>query len=68
MATILAMCPVNVLSTDQRHCSNKQTVRRKYQLIQCLTLVPGEGFEPPTFGLQNRCTTTVLTRQDVVIH
>ena len=24
--------------------------------------VPGEGFEPPTFGLQNRCTTTVLTR------
>jgi hypothetical protein len=26
-------------------------------------LVPGEGFEPPTFGLQNRCTTTVLTRQ-----
>ena len=27
-------------------------------------LVPGEGFEPPTFGLQNRCTTTVLTRHD----
>jgi hypothetical protein len=26
-------------------------------------MVPGEGFEPPTFGLQNRCTTTVLTRQ-----
>jgi hypothetical protein len=25
--------------------------------------VPGEGFEPPTFGLQNRCTATVLTRQ-----
>src|SRR5262245_51140552 len=25
-------------------------------------MVPGEGFEPPTFGLQNRCTTTVLTR------
>jgi hypothetical protein len=24
--------------------------------------VPGEGFEPPAFGLQNRCTTTVLTR------
>jgi hypothetical protein len=24
--------------------------------------MPGEGFEPPTFGLQNRCTTTVLTR------
>src|SRR5262249_39127954 len=26
------------------------------------TMVPGEGFEPPTFGLQNRCTATVLTR------
>jgi len=29
-------------------------------------LVPGEGFEPPTFGLQNRCTTTVLTRRRVL--
>ena len=28
-------------------------------------MMPGEGFEPPTFGLQNRCTTTVLTRQGV---
>ncbi|GCE84443.1 hypothetical protein MSKU9_2584 [Komagataeibacter diospyri] len=27
-------------------------------------MVPGEGFEPPAFGLQNRCTTTVLTRHD----
>ena len=26
-------------------------------------MVPGEGFEPPTFGLQNHCTTAVLTRQ-----
>ena len=25
-------------------------------------MVPGKGFEPLTFGLQNRCTTTVLTR------
>src|SRR5579875_4111667 len=24
--------------------------------------MPGEGFEPPAFGLQNRCTTAVLTR------
>ena len=24
--------------------------------------MPGEGFEPPTFGLQNRCTTAVLFR------
>ncbi|GBQ81841.1 hypothetical protein AA15237_3195 [Komagataeibacter xylinus NBRC 15237] len=27
-----------------------------------MQMVPGEGFEPPAFGLQNRCTTTVLTR------
>ncbi len=27
-------------------------------------LVPGEGIEPPTFGLQNRCTTAVLTRHE----
>ena len=26
-------------------------------------MVPDEGFEPPTFGLQNRCTTTVLIRR-----
>jgi hypothetical protein len=25
--------------------------------------VPDEGFEPPTFGLQNRCSTTELIRQ-----
>ena len=24
--------------------------------------MPTEGFEPPTYGLQNRCTTTVLSR------
>jgi hypothetical protein len=29
----------------------------------CGRVVPGEGLEPPTFGLQNRCTTAVLTRQ-----
>jgi hypothetical protein len=26
-------------------------------------MVPGEGIEPPTFGLQNRCTAAVLTRR-----
>src|SRR3546814_19556668 len=25
-------------------------------------MVSGEGIEPPTFGLQHRCTTAVLTR------
>ena len=29
--------------------------------------MPGEGFEPPTFGLQNRCTTTVLTRRKYLL-
>jgi hypothetical protein len=28
--------------------------------------LPAEGFEPPTYGLQNRCTTTVLSRPGVV--
>jgi hypothetical protein len=31
-------------------------------------VVPGEGFEPPTFGLQNRCTATVLTRPKILIY
>jgi hypothetical protein len=31
-------------------------------LMLFLNLVPAEGFEPPTYGLQNRCTTTVLSR------
>ncbi len=26
-------------------------------------MVPGEGLEPPTNGLQNRCSTAELTRQ-----
>src|SRR5262249_60480285 len=28
-----------------------------------ILLVPGEGIEPPTNGLQNRCSTAELTRQ-----
>lgn len=28
-------------------------------------MVPAAGFEPATFGLQNRCTTTVLSRLTV---
>ena len=30
-----------------------------------LEMVPDEGIEPPTFGLQNRCTTAVLIRRAV---
>ena len=44
-----------------------QKLKSLHQLIDAQRflgwLVPGEGFEPPTFGLQNRCTTTVLTRR-----
>jgi hypothetical protein len=28
-------------------------------------LVPVEGIEPPTFGLQNRCSTAELNRRSV---
>jgi putative endonuclease len=31
-------------------------------------MVPGEGLEPPTNGLQNRCTTAVLTRRAPVVY
>jgi hypothetical protein len=27
------------------------------------SLVPAEGIEPPTFGLQNRCSTAELSRR-----
>ena len=30
-------------------------------------LVPAEGIEPPTFGLQNRCSTAELSRHFYVI-
>ena len=33
-----------------------------YWTVLDRVLVPDEGLEPPTFGLQNRCTTTVLIR------
>jgi hypothetical protein len=31
------------------------------------SLVPGEGLEPPTNGLQNRCSTAELTRRTLVV-
>ena len=37
---------------------------KEYSDNRLISLVPGEGLEPPAFGLQNRCTTTVLTRQE----
>ena len=53
--SILAQSPVTV------RCRGR--VGRVLKPKCCDITVPGEGFEPPTFGLQNRCTTTVLTRQ-----
>jgi hypothetical protein len=34
----------------------------------CVRLVPGEGIEPPTNGLQNRCSTAELTRHFASIY
>ena len=36
----------------------------KIQLKALILLVPGRGFEPLANGLQNRCSTTELTRQN----
>src|SRR5271156_1919961 len=51
--------------------SSGPTARAAYPMYGCQELakplVPGEGFEPPTFGLQNRCTATVLTRHNYLI-
>jgi hypothetical protein len=38
--------------------SNSSASTHNYLIL----LVPGEGIEPPTFGLQNRCSTAELTR------
>src|ERR1700732_2050061 len=35
----------------------------KSQWTNFFEKMPAEGFEPPTYGLQNRCTTTVLSRR-----
>ncbi len=35
-----------------------------YWMVLNWVMVPDEGLEPPTFGLQNRCTTTVLIRPE----
>jgi hypothetical protein len=35
---------------------------QKAEVWQTLAHMPGEGFEPPAFGLQNRCSTAELTR------
>ena len=37
--------------------------RRAADRLYLEMLVPDEGIEPPTFGLQNRCSTAELSRQ-----
>jgi hypothetical protein len=58
----IAGCHCNPLKqegTVATYCNKKGLSH--FELIRIL-LVPGEGFEPPTNGLQNRCSTTELTR------
>ena len=42
--------------------STNVLVRYKLRQNNFSKMMPAEGFEPPTYGLQNRCTTTVLSR------
>ena len=43
---------------------NRQTISGRLILLKRLkSLVPDEGIEPPTFGLQNRCSTAELIRR-----
>jgi hypothetical protein len=59
--------PLDRWSASLANCAGHRLADRCNILIyRCFPrrfmMVPGEGFEPPTFGLQNRCTATVLTR------
>ena len=51
--------------------SAKSSVRAALVLLRAtgllgLKMVPVEGIEPPTFGLQNRCSTAELNRLIIV--
>ena len=48
--------------SPHKHRSTPQAWVTKV-LMLFVILVPAEGFEPPTNGLQNRCSTTELSRQ-----
>ena len=52
---------------DQVHRAKMAPGRRRRHLRLRRKAMPGEGFEPPAFGLQNRCTTTVLTRRAALV-
>jgi hypothetical protein len=50
----------------QKHRKNHSKCRLYWTSMDVLGspwILPAEGFEPPTYGLQNRCTTTVLSRR-----
>jgi hypothetical protein len=36
----------------------------RFRSKSLILLVPAEGIEPPTFGLQNRCSTAELSRRN----
>ena len=55
----LRVFPCTPACTLRRFC---QKVGRTTFTKPLFLLVPGDGFEPPTNGLQNRCSTTELTR------
>src|SRR5205085_12493074 len=42
--------------------ASSSVIARMFALLS-FELVPGEGLEPPTNGLQNRCSTAELTRR-----
>ena len=52
-------------STSSARCiaSNNSAASVTRRRVIAKKLVPGEGFEPPTFGLQNRCTEAVKARR-----
>jgi hypothetical protein len=56
------------MNFDQRFCWIVRAASRKSLISQVLDfLVPAEGIEPPTFGLQNRCSTAELSRQGLPV-
>ncbi len=48
--------------TDKPLAAEARQISRTSYAQRCKILVPAEGFEPPTNGLQNRCSTPELSR------
>src|SRR5688572_6443314 len=53
-------------AAQRRSCRPCRTARSPENRYFCrVCMVPGEGIEPPTNGLQNRCSTAELARRPV---